>query len=141
MRFQVVLLKKTFQGALQFCVISCCLSCVGVKAEKGLSWEQRLNICLGVALGVAYLHEELQTSIVHRDIKTENILHDGDFRPKIADFGLARNFSDESSQSLVHKSLQGLCKFLTPTKQCTFPSIFSPLKLGIQHYKLYPEYE
>ncbi|KAL3690299.1 hypothetical protein R1sor_016608 [Riccia sorocarpa] len=55
-----------------------------------LNWAQRLKICVGVAKGLAYLHEELQPKIIHRDIKPYNILLDKDWNAKIADFGLAR---------------------------------------------------
>ncbi|KAK7305608.1 hypothetical protein VNO77_43514 [Canavalia gladiata] len=55
-----------------------------------LNWKQRYDIILGTARGLAYLHEEFHVSIIHRDIKTGNILLDDDFQPKIADFGLAR---------------------------------------------------
>ncbi|XP_020206317.2 cold-responsive protein kinase 1-like [Cajanus cajan] len=59
--------------------------------NKGsLNWKQRYDIILGTARGLAYLHEEFHVSIIHRDIKTGNILLDDDLQPKIADFGLAR---------------------------------------------------
>jgi serine/threonine protein kinase len=52
-------------------------------------WATRFNIILGIARGLAYLHEEVEPSIIHRDIKGPNILLDKDLSPKIADFGLA----------------------------------------------------
>ncbi|KAM7275625.1 hypothetical protein ACFE04_017491 [Oxalis oulophora] len=52
-----------------------------------LSWDQRFSIIMGTAEGLAYLHE---VTIVHRDIKTSNVLLDEKLTPKIADFGLAR---------------------------------------------------
>ncbi|XP_063941686.1 putative serine/threonine-protein kinase [Daucus carota subsp. sativus] len=55
-----------------------------------LSWKQRVAVILGIAKGLVYLHEQSHLRIVHRDIKSSNILLDGDFQPKIADFGLAR---------------------------------------------------
>ncbi|KAL5537505.1 hypothetical protein UlMin_045602 [Ulmus minor] len=55
-----------------------------------LKWKQRYDIIMGTAKGLAYLHEEFHVCIIHRDIKTSNILLDDDFLPKIADFGLAR---------------------------------------------------
>ena len=54
-----------------------------------LDWTTRLNIIMGIARGIAYLHEDLQSPVIHRDIKATNILLDKDYNPKIADFGLA----------------------------------------------------
>ncbi|KZV58216.1 Kinase [Dorcoceras hygrometricum] len=56
---------------------------------KFLTWERRLNIILGVASAVKYLHEECVSQIIHRDIKTCNILLDSEFNAKLGDFGLA----------------------------------------------------
>ncbi|MBA0810969.1 hypothetical protein Gohar_002910 [Gossypium harknessii] len=59
-----------------------------------LDWSKRSAICMGIARGLAFLHEELVPRIVHRDIKSSNILLDKDFNPKIGDFGLAKLFPD-----------------------------------------------
>ncbi|KAI7747031.1 hypothetical protein M8C21_020291 [Ambrosia artemisiifolia] len=56
------------------------------------TWELRRKICIGVAKGLAYLHEEVEPHIIHRDIKASNILLDEDYTPKISDFGLAKIF-------------------------------------------------
>ncbi|OIW11635.1 hypothetical protein TanjilG_24841 [Lupinus angustifolius] len=53
-------------------------------------WQTRCRICVGVARGLAFLHEEVRPLIVHRDIKASNILLDKDLTPKISDFGLAK---------------------------------------------------
>lgn len=53
-------------------------------------WGVRTKICIGVARGLAYLHEDMRPHIVHRDIKASNILLDKDLTPKISDFGLAK---------------------------------------------------
>ncbi|XP_057855591.1 cold-responsive protein kinase 1-like [Cryptomeria japonica] len=60
------------------------------KNKRLLSWKERFNIILGTARGLAYLHEEFHVCIIHRDIKSSNILLDNNFQAKIADFGLAR---------------------------------------------------
>ncbi|XP_054796438.1 cold-responsive protein kinase 1-like isoform X2 [Prosopis cineraria] len=62
-----------------------------------LNWRQRCDIILGTARGLAYLHEEFHVRIIHRDIKTNNILLDDDLQPRIADFGLTRLLPDEKS--------------------------------------------
>ncbi|XP_019172329.1 PREDICTED: cysteine-rich receptor-like protein kinase 2 isoform X2 [Ipomoea nil] len=62
-----------------------------------LNWKQRVDIILGTAKGLAYLHEQLDVCIIHRDIKSSNILLDDEFQPKIADFGLARLLPENKS--------------------------------------------
>ncbi|KAF7086944.1 hypothetical protein CFC21_090185 [Triticum aestivum] len=54
------------------------------------NWRTRVNICIGVAQGLAYLHDGIRPHVVHRDIKASNILLDKDLTPKISDFGLTR---------------------------------------------------
>ncbi|KAK2422694.1 putative leucine-rich repeat receptor serine/threonine-protein kinase [Trifolium repens] len=60
------------------------------KVELKLDWQTRKKICVGIARGLAYLHEESRLKIVHRDIKATNVLLDKDLNPKISDFGLAK---------------------------------------------------
>jgi serine/threonine protein kinase len=55
-----------------------------------LDWPTRQKICIGIARGLAFLHEESRLKIVHRDIKATNVLLDKNLNPKISDFGLAK---------------------------------------------------
>lgn len=62
-----------------------------------LDWSTRRKICLGIARGLAYLHEESRLKIVHRDIKATNVLLDKDLNAKISDFGLAKLDEEENT--------------------------------------------
>ncbi|KAL6138919.1 hypothetical protein ACLB2K_064198 [Fragaria x ananassa] len=55
-----------------------------------LSWKQRFNILKGIASGLLYLHEEWEQVVIHRDVKSSNVLIDEDLNARLSDFGLAR---------------------------------------------------
>ncbi|XP_015692613.2 probable serine/threonine-protein kinase At1g01540 [Oryza brachyantha] len=62
-----------------------------------LSWDTRMSIVLGTAKGITYLHEGLEPKVVHRDIKSSNILLDKRWNPKVSDFGLAKLLGSDSN--------------------------------------------
>ncbi|GMJ08821.1 hypothetical protein like AT4G28670 [Hibiscus trionum] len=66
--------------------------------KKELDWARRHKIIMGTAEGLEYLHKGCEVRIIHRDIKASNILLDVKFRPKIADFGLARLCSRDTDK-------------------------------------------
>ncbi|MBA0850001.1 hypothetical protein Goshw_023881 [Gossypium schwendimanii] len=65
------------------------------------SWQKRLQIASGIAKGLAYLHEECSTQIIHCDIKPQNILLDDCLTAKISDFGLAKLLINSKTQTLT----------------------------------------
>ncbi|KAJ3693539.1 hypothetical protein LUZ60_009019 [Juncus effusus] len=82
------------------------------KQSLYLDWSTRFEICLGVARGLAYLHEESSVRIVHRDIKASNILLDGDLNPKISDFGLAKLYDDKKTH--ISTRVAGTIGYVAP---------------------------
>ena len=67
------------------------------ETSLNFNWSTRYDICLGVARGLAYLHEESRLRIIHRDVKASNILLDSELNPKISDFGLAKLYDDKKT--------------------------------------------
>ncbi|KAM0825491.1 hypothetical protein ACQ4PT_069521 [Festuca glaucescens] len=80
--------------------------------RSNLDWPTRFEICLGIARGLAYLHEESSIRVVHRDIKASNVLLDANLNPKISDFGLAKLYDDQETH--VSTKVAGTFGYLAP---------------------------
>ncbi|PON34350.1 Tyrosine-protein kinase [Parasponia andersonii] len=68
--------------------------------EITLDWDARFNICLGIAKGLEYLHEQPRFKMVHRGIKAANILLDRTLKSKISDFGLASAYAEDDNDAI-----------------------------------------
>ncbi|XP_061364894.1 probable LRR receptor-like serine/threonine-protein kinase RFK1 [Gastrolobium bilobum] len=84
----------------------------GSENRLKLDWPTRLRICIGIAKGLAFLHEESRLKIVHRDIKATNVLLDGNLNPKISDFGLAK--LDDEGKTHISTRVAGTIGYMAP---------------------------
>ncbi|KAG9155895.1 hypothetical protein Leryth_004154 [Lithospermum erythrorhizon] len=67
-----------------------------------LTWEQRFHIIEGVAAGLLYLHEEWEQVVIHRDVKSSNVLIDREMNARLGDFGLARLHDHDKASHTTH---------------------------------------
>ncbi|EFH46687.1 hypothetical protein ARALYDRAFT_493603 [Arabidopsis lyrata subsp. lyrata] len=77
-----------------------------------LEWQERFDIALGTARGLAYLHSGCDQKIIHCDVKPENILLHDHFQPKISDFGLSKLLNQEESS--LFTTMRGTRGYLAP---------------------------
>ncbi|MQL79964.1 hypothetical protein Taro_012387 [Colocasia esculenta] len=85
----------------------------GTGTASPLSWEKTLEIAIGIARGIEYLHRGCDVKILHFDIKPQNVLLDMHFNPKISDFGLAKSYPTEKNTVTV-TAVRGTIGYIAP---------------------------
>ncbi|XP_061368813.1 G-type lectin S-receptor-like serine/threonine-protein kinase At4g27290 [Gastrolobium bilobum] len=80
---------------------------------KFLKWRKRYEIIMGIARGLLYLHQDSKLTIIHRDLKTSNILLDHELNPKISDFGVAHIFEGDQAAVTTNK-IVGTIGYMSP---------------------------
>ncbi|KAJ3705559.1 hypothetical protein LUZ61_009264 [Rhynchospora tenuis] len=116
---------KSLVSLMGYCVDKNCMAIVYEYMQEGnlqdklkddempLSWIQRLRIVYESALGLEYLHQACNPPLIHRDVKTSNILLNSNLEAKVADFGLSRAFNNEASCRVL-TTVVGTIGYLDP---------------------------
>ncbi|CAG7718396.1 unnamed protein product [Allacma fusca] len=105
----------------QFCLVyefmagGTLMEALAAEGNMVLPWSKRLPIMFGVIKGIHCLHNSLEKTIIHRDIKSANILLSRSHQPKIGDFGLAKSFSTTGAQtSALASTIFGTSAYMAP---------------------------
>ncbi|XP_076923773.1 putative receptor protein kinase ZmPK1 [Bidens hawaiensis] len=86
-----------------------------------LGWHKRFEIAIGVAKGLAYLHEECLEWVLHCDVKPHNILLDANYNPKVADFGLSKLFHQDVKEDSAFSCIRGTRGYMAPEWMFNLP--------------------
>ncbi|KAM0006009.1 putative protein kinase RLK-Pelle-LRR-I-1 family [Helianthus debilis subsp. tardiflorus] len=112
----ILVYEYAFKGSLGDYLVS------GDKTTGILSWAERIQICLDIAHGISYLHTDMEGKprIIHRDIKSDNILLDENLNAKLADFGLSKSHPmNQQPSTFYSKNIAGTTLYMDPEYMAT----------------------
>ncbi|KAM3302393.1 G-type lectin S-receptor-like serine/threonine-protein kinase isoform X2 [Capsicum chacoense] len=111
---EIVLISKLQHRNLSSYWVAALKEKKGYPSRKAsLAWKNRFEITMGISRGLLYLHQDSRLRIIHRDLKTNNILLDSDMNAKISDFGLAKVFGADQVEGKTKKVI-GTYGYMSP---------------------------